>query len=188
MPEERSPYECGRWPGLVLLTLGFVWSGSRGGFIALAAVGGFIVIRYTAIPLRWRLGGTGLIFVVLAAAASDQYLAADGHHHVGTRLQPHGETGRLQIWSRGLGYMMSNPVFGLARAIFRLRKDGCRRRPSGSSTGIGVRWNAAHNSFVQAGAELAVSGLVVVHRRDRQRLRAPAPGRTDGARGARTGA
>src|SRR5205823_12020926 len=32
--------------GLIVLSLGFVWSGSRGGFIALAAVVGFIVARY----------------------------------------------------------------------------------------------------------------------------------------------
>src|SRR3954468_3257380 len=32
--------------GLVVLSLGFVWSGSRGGFIALAAVAAFILVRY----------------------------------------------------------------------------------------------------------------------------------------------
>src|SRR5947209_6449458 len=38
--------------GLGLLTLGFVWSGSRGGFIALGAVVIFIGIGYSAIPFR----------------------------------------------------------------------------------------------------------------------------------------
>jgi len=41
--------------GLVVLSLGFVWSGSRGGFIALAAVALYILFRYSAIPLRWRV-------------------------------------------------------------------------------------------------------------------------------------
>jgi O-antigen ligase len=27
--------------------------------------------------------------------------------------------------------------------------------------GIGVRWNAAHNSFIQAGAELGIPGLMI---------------------------
>ena len=47
--------------GLVVLTLGFVWSGSRGGFIALAAVAIFVVVRFSAIPLRWRLSATALV-------------------------------------------------------------------------------------------------------------------------------
>jgi len=56
-----------------VLTLGFVWSGSRGGFIALGAVAVFIVFRYAAIPMRWRVSATALVAIVVVATASDQY-------------------------------------------------------------------------------------------------------------------
>src|SRR5690349_20622994 len=51
--------------GLVLLTLGYVRSGSRGGFIALAAVAAYIVFCFSSIPLRRRLLSTALVIVVL---------------------------------------------------------------------------------------------------------------------------
>ena len=147
--------------GLVLLTLGFVWSGSRGGFIALAAAGVFVVVRYAAIPLRWRLGATGLIFVVLAAAASDQYW-----QQMGTIASVHDynrteETGRMQIWGRGIGYMMSSPVFGVGPGNFQAAEGRLSPQAIRQQYGIGVRWNAAHNSFVQAGAELGLPGLIL---------------------------
>jgi putative inorganic carbon (HCO3(-)) transporter len=147
--------------GLVLLTLGFVWSGSRGGFIALAAVGVFVVVRYGAIPMRWRLSATGLIFVVLAAAASDQYW-----QQMGTITSAHDynrteETGRMQIWGRGIGYMMSNPVFGVGPGNFQAAEGRLSPQAVRQQYGIGVRWNAAHNSFVQAGAELGLPGLIL---------------------------
>src|SRR5205814_4207040 len=59
--------------GLVVLTFGFVRSGSRGGFIALAVVVLFITLRPSAIPFRWRLSATTLVTVALLAMASDQY-------------------------------------------------------------------------------------------------------------------
>jgi O-antigen ligase len=147
--------------GLVLLTLGFVWSGSRGGFIALAAVGGFVLARYAVIPMRWRLGATGLVFVVLAAAASDQYW-----QQMGTIASAHDynrteETGRMQIWGRGIGYMMSNPVFGVGPGNFQAAEGRLSPQAIRQQYGIGVRWNAAHNSFVQAGAELGLPGLIL---------------------------
>src|SRR5207253_1619629 len=50
---------------LAVLTAGFVNAGSRGGFLALVAVGAFIVLRYTAISLRWRLSALVLAGLVL---------------------------------------------------------------------------------------------------------------------------
>src|SRR5439155_966410 len=84
--------------GLVLLTLGFVWSGSRGGFIALAVVAVFIVLRFSAIPLRWRLSATALVIVVLIGSASDQYWEQMGTITSEQDYNHTSETGRLQIW------------------------------------------------------------------------------------------
>jgi O-antigen ligase len=147
--------------GLVVLSLGFVWSGSRGGFIALAAVVAFIVARYSAIPLRWRLSATAIVAVVVLATASDHYwqqmetiTSQDDYNHT-------SETGRIQIWGRGIGYMMANPLLGVGAGNFQAAEGTLSQYAVRQQYGVGVRWNAAHNSFVQIGAELGVPGLIL---------------------------
>lgn len=147
--------------GLVLLTLGFVWSGSRGGFIALSAVAIFIVARYSAIPLRWRLSATAVVAVVLLTAASDQYWQQMSTIASSDDYNRKSESGRLQIWSRGLGYMISNPLLGLGPGNFQAAEGRLSPHAERQQYGIGVRWNAAHNSFIQAGAELGIPGLIL---------------------------
>lgn len=147
--------------GLVLLTLGFVWSGSRGGFIALSVVVAFVLARYSAIPLRWRLSTTAVIVLVLVGTASDRYweqmgtiTSEDDYNHT-------SESGRLQIWRRGVGYMMSNPLFGVGPNNFQAAEGTLSPFAERQQYGIGVRWNAPHNSFIQAGAELGLPGLAL---------------------------
>src|SRR4029077_19624287 len=59
--------------GLMVLTMAFVWSGSRGGFLAIVAVAVCVLLRYSTIPGRWRLLGVGVITVVFLTTASEQY-------------------------------------------------------------------------------------------------------------------
>jgi O-antigen ligase len=145
--------------GLVVLTLGFGWSGSRGGFIALAAVAAFILLRYSAIPMRWRVAATALVAVVLLTTASDRYwqqmetiTSEDDYNHT-------SETGRLQIWKRGLGYMLANPLLGVGPNNFPAAEGTLSPLAERQQYGIGVRWNAPHDCFVQIGAETGLPGL-----------------------------
>ena len=147
--------------GLVILTLGFVWSGSRGGFIALFAVVGFVVLRFSAIPLRWRLSATALVAAILLMTASDQYWQQMSTITSDTDYNQTAETGRLQIWSRGIGYMLQNPVLGLGPGNFQTAEGTLSPLAERQQFGIGVRWNAPHNSFVQIAAELGIPGLVL---------------------------
>ena len=147
--------------GLALLTLGFVWSGSRGGFIALAAVIGFVVLRFSAIPLRWRLSATALVAVTLLMTASDQYWEQMGTITSDADYNHTSESGRLQIWSRGIGYMLQNPVLGLGPGNFQTAEGTLSALAERQQFGIGVRWNAPHNSFVQIGAELGFPGIAL---------------------------
>jgi O-antigen ligase len=147
--------------GLVVLSLGFVWSGSRGGFIALGAVVFYVVARYRTIALRWRLCATAIVAAVVLATASDHYweqmgtiTSEDDYNHT-------SETGRLQIWSRGIGYMTANPLLGVGPGNFPAAEGRLSAHAGRQQQGFGVRWNAAHNSFVQIGAELGVPGLLL---------------------------
>jgi O-antigen ligase len=147
--------------GLVVLTLGFVWSGSRGGFIALGAVAVFIVFRYSAIPMRWRVSATALVAIVVVATASDQYWQQMGTITSESDYNHTSESGRMQIWSRGIGYMMANPLLGVGPDNFPSAEGTLSSLAERQQYGIGVRWNAAHNSFIQIGAETGLPGLAL---------------------------
>jgi len=146
---------------LVALTVGFVWSGSRGGFLALAAVVAFVMIRYSAIPLRWRLSTAALVTVVLVGTASDQYWRQMSTIFSDTDYNRTQETGRLKIWSRGLNYMLDNPLFGVGPGNFQAAEGQLSEFADRQQFGVGVRWNAAHNTFVQIGAETGIPGLLL---------------------------
>jgi O-antigen ligase len=148
--------------GLAVLMLGFVRSGSRGGFIALTAVASFVVLRYSGIPLRWRVSALALLTVVLLGTASDQYWEQMGTILSDTDYNRTEESGRLQIWSRGLGYMLRDPIFGVGPNNFGVAEGTLSPFAERQQFGIGVRWNAPHNSFIQAGAELGIPGLVLL--------------------------
>jgi putative inorganic carbon (hco3(-)) transporter len=147
--------------GLVVLTLGFVWSGSRGGFIALAAVAIFVVLRFSAIALGWRLFALALVAVVLLTTASNQYWQQMGTIASDADYNHTAESGRLQIWRRGIGYMVDNPVLGLGPGNFQTAEGTLSPFAERQQYGVGVRWNAPHNSFVQIGAELGFPGLAL---------------------------
>jgi O-antigen ligase len=147
--------------GLIVLSLGFVWSGSRGGFIALAAVAAFILFRYSAIPVRWRVSATALVAIVVLMTASDHYWQQMGTITSDRDYNHTSETGRMQIWNRGIGYMLANPLLGVGPGNFPTAEGTLSPLAQRQQYGIGVRWNAAHNSFVQIGAETGLPGLAL---------------------------
>ena len=155
---------AGRWlaaGALLTLTLGLVWSGSRGGFVALLAMCTFIVIRYRTIPLRWRIGATALVTVVLLATASDRYWKQMGTILSDEDYNRTDESGRLQIWSRGVGYMFQNPILGVGPNNFQAAEGMLSSFAGRQQFGAGVRWNAPHNSYLQVGVELGFPGLAI---------------------------
>jgi O-antigen ligase len=145
---------------LAVLTLAFVYTGSRGGFIAVLAVVAFVNFGYRAIPLRWRVSATALMAVVVLAAASDRYWAQMGTIMSDADYNHTEETGRMQIWRRGVGYMLQFPVFGVGAGNFGAAEGTISPFAERQQYGRGVKWNAAHNSYVQIGAELGIPGLL----------------------------
>jgi O-antigen ligase len=146
---------------LTVLALSFVYTGSRGGFVALVAMGGFIVLRYSGIAVRWRVSATALVTVVVLATASDQYWQQMGTIVSDADYNRTDETGRLQIWRRGVGYMLQYPILGVGPGNFPSAEGLLSPHADRQQFGIGVRWSAAHNSFVQVGAEVGIPGLIL---------------------------
>jgi len=149
--------------GLGVVAVAFIRAGSRGGFLAVVAVALFVLFGYTTIPARWRVLGTALIAAVFVATASDRYWT-----QMQTILLPRqdynrtAETGRLQIWRRGIGYMFAHPVLGVGADNFGVAEGTISPLAKLQEYGIGVPWSGAHNSFVQVGAELGIPGLLML--------------------------
>jgi O-antigen ligase len=146
--------------GLVLLAVTFVWAGSRGGFLALIVSGAYFLARYRGVGLPAKLASVVAVGAVVAVVAGPQFWS-----QMQTILRPEadynvtGTTGRLQIWKRGLGYMVDRPFLGVGANNFGPAEGTLSSMSRLQEYGIGVRWSAPHNAFVQVGAETGLPGL-----------------------------
>jgi len=137
-------------------------SGSRGGFLGLIAVAVAALILANGVSVARR----GLILV--AAGVALMLGAPAGYwKQMSTVLEPKGDynystlDGRKALAQRGLGYMEMYPLFGLGMDNF--SRAECTISPKLEQlnrTGP-IRCTAPHNSYIQAGAELGVPGLLV---------------------------
>ncbi|HYU08069.1 MAG TPA: O-antigen ligase family protein [Gemmatimonadales bacterium] len=148
--------------GLAVLAVGLTRSGSRGGFLALLAVVAFFLLGFTTIRARSRLVGLVVVLAVVFTTASDRYwtqmqtiLNPDQDYNVAS------DEGRLKVWERGLGYLAGRPVLGVGISNFQVAEGTIAPKAKLRERGLGVRWQAAHNSFIQVGAELGTPGLLL---------------------------
>lgn len=151
--------------GCMLFASTLVKSGSRGGFLGFVAVLAYILVAYSALSKRARLLAVGGAFALLSLVAGDTYW-----ERIRTLRNPQADynwsgrstEGRMEVWRRGLRYMVANPVFGVGMRNFAVA-DGMLSRESKerAERGAGFKWSAAHNSFLEIGVELGVIGLAL---------------------------
>lgn len=147
---------------LPVLIEAIIKTGSRGAFLGFIAVVAFIVIHFRAFPKRLRYGGTAAVLCLLLLTAGDSYWEL-----MRTLLNPqddynwagNAEEGRMEVWKRGIGYMIRYPL-GVGANAFPAAEGMVSPLAARQQYGVGLKWSAAHNSFVQIGAELGVVGLV----------------------------
>jgi len=150
------------WVALVAVPACIVLTGSRGGFLALAASGLAILFLMPRVGLVRRIGVLASAVVVMAVAAPDGYWDT-----MATILNPQAdynitdEAGRMAIWKRGMGYVAEYPVFGVGpdnfvRAGWEISAVGRAGLP-----GVGLRSLAPHNTFLQVWAEMGTAGLIL---------------------------
>jgi O-antigen ligase len=138
-----------------------VKSGSRGAFLGIIAVGLYLALAYRAVPAARRLAAVGVLSAVFLVAAGDQYWTL--MESMLTPTQDYNwdsESGRRKVWTRGVGYMLDHPLVGVGVAAFPVAEGTVSARASLQEYGFGFKWSAAHNSFVQIGAEIGVLGLL----------------------------
>ena len=123
---------------------------------------GFLILVHT-IPLWKRLSvilvTTGTLFVIAPAGYWTQ---------METILNPEKDynwvdpSGRRETWKRGIGYMVQRPLTGVGVGNFARAEGTISQRAQEHRPWMpGIRWQVAHNSFVEAGAEMGFPGLIL---------------------------
>jgi hypothetical protein len=150
--------------GLVLIGQTITMSASRGAFMGMLAVGFALLLFLPGVSVLKRLLYVGGIAATLAVFAPSSYW--ESMHDIITDPQSDynwdAPQGRRNLAKRGIGYMIDYPVFGLGIDNFTMAEglysDYAKRA---HELNIGVKWSAPHNSWVEAGAETGITGLIV---------------------------
>lgn len=132
-------------------------TGSRGAFLGGILLAPVLLVMMNHISLVRRTGAVALLGIGLLVAAPEGYW-----DRMATIFEPTEDYnysdyyGRVQIAKRGVGYMLQYPITGVGISNFG-RAEGTLTQTL--DTGIGVRWIAPHNTYVQVGAELGIPAL-----------------------------
>jgi hypothetical protein len=136
-------------------------SGSRGGFIGICVVALAALVFVNTVSFARK-------FTLLAVMAGALVLGSPPGYweQMNTMLSPKDDynfssrDGRKALIGRGIGYMSIYPVFGLG--INNFPRAECTISPKIEHPGRSgpLRCTAAHNSYLQAGAELGYPGFI----------------------------
>lgn len=134
-------------------------TGSRGGFIACIAVFTYLLFVKTktvniSFFKKMIIVLTAFMLLLSISMNTERYRSI---LDVSSDYNIDAETGRLSIWKAGMRMMLSNPLTGVGVGRF-YEGVGRDRQERGL---LSWRWQAAHNSFVQIGAETGVIGFIL---------------------------
>lgn len=137
-------------------------TGSRGALVGLLAVGLTMLVYLNSVSIARRVGILVVTAVALFVAAPPGYWKQMSTlAEIESDYNWYAPGGRKQLALRGLHYMLSYPLLGLGAGNFGRAEGTISDLAHDWSPGKRwVPWNAAHNSYIQAGAELGVPGLV----------------------------
>jgi len=137
-------------------------SGSRGGLIGLVAVGVALLLFGRGVSF-----GKRVVTVVVVAAGLGIWAPQGYWKQMESILSPKqdynytSKDGRKEVAKRGIGYMLSRPLVGLGINNFEKAECSISEKALNTPAGWGIRCTPPHNSFVQAGSELGIPGLLL---------------------------
>ncbi len=145
---------------LVILSIGVVDTESRGGFLALGAVGVYTLFYQRGIKKAWRVAVLAGVVGLLVYKGTGDYWDRMRSTFAESDYNRTSATGRLEIWKRGMGYMLTHPIFGIGANNFTTAEGASDVIVERQDRGHGTQWSVSHSAWVQAGAEFGIPGLV----------------------------
>lgn len=133
-------------------------TGSRGGFIALGIVVLMLFIAESQIikkSYKVIIAAITIVALIYGGTAID-LSRLDTITNIGEDYNVWDETGRFEVWKKGLDLMLSNPLTGVGVSCF---SEAIGRERLGR--GLQEIWQAPHNVLVQIGAETGIIGLIL---------------------------
>ncbi len=142
------------WTVLALLVLAIIASSSRGGSLAMIAVGGYLWLRSPRKVLT--LTGIAAVGLLLLVYAPDTYFERMGtiRHYD----EDGSAMGRIIAWKAGVRMFVDNPLFGVSAGHFPIA-FGTRYRPPEAAN---MPWLTAHSMYFLVLGELALPGIVAL--------------------------
>src|SRR5260370_36142365 len=98
---------------LAIFVVTIVKTGSRGAFLGLLAIALYMAFRFRSVHAAKRWAMIGAMVIALAVGGNDKYWDMMGsllHPTKDYNWAGRGEVGRMQIWQRGIGYMVDHPL------------------------------------------------------------------------------
>ncbi len=145
---------------VVVFVVQLVRTGSRGAFLGLIGVSGYLLFWFKGIPVRVRAAAVAIGLITIAAAGTDRYwemMSTIANPSEDYNMTEKG--GRVEIWKRGLGYMLRYPIAGVGFDNFGVAEGQSDLNRARAAEGRGWVQNASHNSFIQMGSEGGLIGL-----------------------------
>jgi O-antigen ligase len=137
-------------------------TGSRGAFVGLIGLTAAFLISARHINIFKRISAIAVIGAALAIAAPPGYW--DQMRSLQEPTEDYNwdaESGRRKLAKRGFGYMLRYPLTGVGIDNFSKAEWQISSMAHELGRRRGIRGAAAHNTWVQVGAELGVTGLVL---------------------------
>jgi len=146
------------WGISLAIATSVLMSQSRGGFVTLALVILFMMVRVERISLRAR------VIPVVLLLGSFFFLPQHIKDRLGTMLNPSedynltAETGRIQVWKRGIGYFKDHPVAGVGISNFPVAELTLSEQAQRGGRATRV---VTHNSYLEVAVESGLPGLLM---------------------------
>ena len=137
-------------------------SGSRGTFVGLMVFGLVLLFMLKQVPVVTRAAFLLVLVLGLVIEAPPGYW--DQMKTIAAPKQDYNwsaKDGRKEVAQRGLGYMMGSPIVGLGIHNFWRAECIDGEKVKTRVEGHGIRCTPPHNSYIEAGAEMGIPGLVI---------------------------
>jgi O-antigen ligase len=143
--------------GALIMGLGLLDTGSRGGFVALAAV----LVAAVVLGGRWR--GRAAALVVIVAIVTPVYLFVLAPSAAVQHLSSSSSSGRTDLWKVGLKMFEANPIAGVGSGNFTVASIHYVQQ-AGDITRADLIVDvphAAHNTYLEIIDELGIPGFLM---------------------------